>query len=503
MRSSRPRTPDPDAQTAAPDVDAPTRSDPLLRALSDRFGGPAGQRIRPSGSREPGSQDAVAHRRSAVTWVLIALTLAGVLLSLLHMGHCRAEGWGGVAVYHHGCYSDVAALYSGRELDSTPWAPFRGDMWFEYPVLTGLLASLAAVVTQAIAGLFPTGPTPEQTPLLNYWGERESLLYWDVSFVMTAAAWVVLVLAVMKAAGRRPWDAAIVAIAPPIVLTAGINWDMWPAAALALAILAHLRGRHLTAGVLIGVGTAFKIYPLFMLGAVFVLAVRTVLGRDTGRAHGPGQGHTARAEVGLPEFLRTLLGAVGAWLVVNVPAMLISFQAWGQFYEFSDERGAGNSSLWHVWSILAGDWGWAVPDAQFISTWSFLLFLFACVGVLALGLAAPRRPRMVQLLLLIVAAFILVNKVYSPQFVIWLLPLLALAAPRWRDVLIWSVVEVLHFWAIWMHLAARVGEYESQHVMGEAVFVLAVVAHMAVTLYVMAVVVRDILRPQYRESLAL
>ncbi|WP_261624919.1 glycosyltransferase family 87 protein [Nesterenkonia marinintestina] len=469
MSATPPHTPD-------GDVDAPTRSDPLLRSLSDRFGGPAGARVLPARRSRWGL--------TAVGWVLVALTLLGVLLTLLHMGHCRAEGWGGVAVHHHGCYSDVAALYAGRELDSTPWAPFRGDMWFEYPVLTGLLASVAAVVTQGVAALFPTGETPEQTALLNYWGERESLLFWDVTFVMTAAAWVVLVLAVMRAAGRRPWDAAMVAIAPPIILTAGINWDMWPAAVLALAVLAHLRGRHLTAGVLIGIGTAFKIYPLFMLGAVFVLALRSLLGRDR------------EADCGPAEFLRTLLGAVVAWSAVNVPAMLISFQAWGQFYEFSDERGAGNSSLWHVWTLLADDRGWPAPDAGFISTWSFLLFLFCCLAVLALGVTVRTRPRMVQLLFLIVAAFILVNKVYSPQFVIWLLPLLALAAPRWRDLLIWTVVEVLHFWAIWMHLAAQIGDYESQHVMGEGVFVLAVVAHMLVTVYLMGVVVRDVLRPE-------
>lgn len=474
-------------RTEEHDVDAPTRSDPLLRALSDRFGGPAGERI---------STDRTPRRGpSRITWVLVAMTLLGVLLTLVHMDHCRSLGWGGVEVYHHGCYSDVAALYSGRELDSTPFVPFRGDMWFEYPVLTGLLAFVAAVITQGIAGLLPTGATPEQTPLLNYWGERESLLFWDVTFVMTAAAWVVLVLAVRHAAGRRPWDAAMVASAPPIILTAGINWDMWPAAALASAILAHLRGRHLTAGVLIGIGTAFKIFPLFMLGAVFVLALRSLLGRNERDDVDGDEGGYVRGDVGPGEFLRTLIGAVGAWLAVNVPAMLISFQAWGQFYEFSSERGAGNSSLWHIWSIVAEDRDWMGPDAQFISTWSFLLFLGSCLAVLVFGVAVRPRPRMVQLLFLIVAAFILVNKVYSPQFVIWLLPLLALAAPRWRDLLIWSVVEVLHFWAIWMHLAAQVGEYEPQHVMGEGVFVVAVVAHMLVTVYLMAVVVRDVLHP--------
>ncbi len=78
--------------------------------------------------------------------------------------------------------------------------------------------------------------------------------------------------------------------------------------------------------------------------------------------------------------------------------------------------------------------------------------MLACVLIGVLALTAPRRPRLAQLAFLIVAAFILTNKVYSPQFVIWLIPLLALARPRWRDFLIWQTFEALHWAAVWMYL---------------------------------------------------
>ena len=53
---------------------------------------------------------------------------------------------------------------------------------------------------------------------------------------------------------------------------------------------------------------------------------------------------------------------------------------------------------------------------------------------------------------LVVAAFCLTNKVYSPQYVLWLIPLAAMARPRWRDFLIWQTGEVVYFVAIWYFL---------------------------------------------------
>ena len=53
---------------------------------------------------------------------------------------------------------------------------------------------------------------------------------------------------------------------------------------------------------------------------------------------------------------------------------------------------------------------------------------------------------------LVVAAFLMTNKVYSPQYVLWLLPLMILARPRWRDWLIFTAGELIYFVAIWWHL---------------------------------------------------
>ena len=69
-----------------------------------------------------------------------------------------------------------------------------------------------------------------------------------------------------------------------------------------------------------------------------------------------------------------------------------------------------------------------------------------------LALAAPRRPRLPQLCFLVLAAFLMTNKVWSPQYVVWLVPLAVLARPRLWPYLLWQLAEVAYFFGIWGYL---------------------------------------------------
>jgi hypothetical protein len=79
-----------------------------------------------------------------------------------------------------------------------------------------------------------------------------------------------------------------------------------------------------------------------------------------------------------------------------------------------------------------------------------LIVAFAAIALLAL--AAPRRPRLPQLCFLLLAAFLMTNKVWSPQYVIWLVPLAVLARPRLWPYLLWQLAEVGYFFGIWGYL---------------------------------------------------
>ena len=48
-----------------------------------------------------------------------------------------------------------------------------------------------------------------------------------------------------------------------------------------------------------------------------------------------------------------------------------------------------------------------------------------------------------------VAAFLLFGKVWSQQYVLWLVPLLILARPKWTMFLVWQAAEVGYFLAFY------------------------------------------------------
>jgi uncharacterized membrane protein len=426
------------------DVVAPSRDDPVVRLGSEVLGGPLGRRARTD-----------SHRWWTPLRVMLALVFVVSGLGVISKQHCRADGWTVPGQYTHACYSDIPPLYFARGLaqGDVPYIGQAPDQRVEYPVLTGLAMWATAQLV----------PSNDDAGTRARW-------YFDINALAIAVCAAVAVAATVRVAGRRPWDVALFAGAPMLALTATINWDMYAVALLALGMLFWARSRPVAAGVLIGLAVAAKFYPLFVLGALFVLCLRA------GR---------------LRDFWRTLVAAAVAWLVVNVPVMLADFDGWARFYTLSRERGVGFSSIWFVLSQQG-----YMPPRDVLNMLAGGLFLLACVVIAALVLTAERRPRLPQVAVLVVATFLLTNKVYSPQYVLWLLPLAALARPRWRDVLIWQAGELIHFIGIWL-LIAGYPPGNANRALGEDGYAVTVLAHVAGTVWLMAMVVRDIRRPEH------
>ncbi|WP_261561591.1 glycosyltransferase family 87 protein [Frankia tisae] len=118
------------------------------------------------------------------------------------------------------------------------------------------------------------------------------------------------------------------------------------------------------------------------------------------------------------------------------------------------------------------------------------------VAVIAIGLLtwfAPRRPRLPQVLFLLVVAFLLSNKVFSPQYTIWLLPLVALARPRWRLFLLWQACEAWVLFTRFMHFIYN--DTQGRRGIDRGWFVGAVALRDLVLLIMAGFVIREILHP--------
>src|SRR5689334_7073838 len=98
--------------------------------------------------------------------------------------------------------------------------------------------------------------------------ERERRLFVRFRAVGFAVLALIAVWAMSRVNPGRPWDAAAFALSPTLVLTGLINWDLIAVALVAGALWAWSRDRSVLTGALIGLGTAAKLYPLFLLGGL-------------------------------------------------------------------------------------------------------------------------------------------------------------------------------------------------------------------------------------------
>ncbi|MDJ1131666.1 glycosyltransferase family 87 protein [Streptomyces iconiensis] len=434
---------------AVPSAVHPTEHDEVAAGASEVIGGPRGR------------------RSSGGSWwsplrVIVLVALGMYALGMVQKMPCFDGSWfsGQTAQYVHACYSDIPHLYNGRGFadgflpyfDRIPDRISGGMEYLEYPVLTGAFMQLAARLTIGGENL-----------------QQEEQIYWLVNAGLLMVCAAILVVCVVRTHRNRPWDGMFVALAPALALTATINWDLLAVALTAAGMLLWSRSRPFAAGILLGLATAAKLYPALLLGPLLVLCWRAWRWRAFGYAAG---------------------GAALAWACVNVPVMLFAFDGWAKFYAFSQERPVDFGSLW---LILQQRTGHSFDDAN---TYAMILMAVGCAGIAALALCAPRRPRLAQLAFLVIALFVLTNKVYSPQYVLWLIPLAALARPRWRDFLIWQACEVLYFLGIWMYLAYTGSGDKHQGLPPEG-YQLVILAHLLGTLYLCGMIVRDALFPEH------
>ncbi|MBF6328914.1 DUF2029 domain-containing protein [Nocardia transvalensis] len=456
---ARPTSPAP----LAPDLrsadwrDKPSRTDSLTSQAATIVGGPVGDH-------------ALIGRSRFWTPLRVMLAFAVVFLALGWAGKAgciqqTTDGqgrltldWNNGRQYVAMCYSDTVPLYGAEHLDEgafpykKQWTDFGSDgrpqtRYMEYPVLSGLYQWLSMEVSNAWQALRLPGALPV-------------VVYFNVAVVGLAMAWLVTVWASARLSGRRVWDAALVALSPLVLVHVFTNFDALATAFAATGLLAWSRRRPVLAGVLLGLGGAAKLYPLLLLGPIVVLCLRAdsrqrlpaLWEHLRHRGTGPLQAVREYLDGARIRPLRAAGVAVASaaftWLLVNLPIAVPFTDGWREFFRLNTERHADPDSLYNVITSFTGWQGFDGPLASsetptVLNLVSLLLFAGACAAIGYIGLTAPRRPRLAQLAFLVVAAFLLTNKVWSPQYSLWLVPLAVLALPHRRILLAWMTIDAL------------------------------------------------------------
>jgi len=141
------------------------------------------------------------------------------------------------------------------------------------------------------------------------------------------------------------------------------------------------------------------------------------------------------------------MGLIISYAVINLPIAINNFAGWSFFFRGSFSRGVGYGSIWEVLEIF----GIKLSNINlvYIITSLLLFFLIAFVYF-----KVANRYHLYELAFLSIFAFTALNKVYSPQFILWLTPLAVLAIRNRKQVIFfcfWQLLELAYHIAIWRY----------------------------------------------------
>ncbi len=214
----------------------------------------------------------------------------------------------------------------------------------------------------------------------------------------------------------RPWGLALVAVSPLLIGTlAPERFDLWPTALTIAGVVALLRDRHRLGWAALCLAAAAKLYPLSLLPLAVVWTLRRRGPAELARSLAVGLGVIA---VTVGPFL--VLAPHGLWATISgqaTRAIQIESLVASYLMAVGDPPRGFASGLGSVAIHGYGHYAAASALAQLAAlVWVWISF--------ARGPATEER--FVRYSAASVCAFIAFGKVFSPQYLIWLVPLVAL-----------------------------------------------------------------------------
>ena len=302
-----------------------------------------------------------------------------------------------------GQFSDIRGFYGMHFYDGQHLWPFSektllGDTKVqhpvEYPALTGLIMWLISYLV-----------SPSQTAVYDYYRITAGIQI--VLFALCAYL-------IYKLVGKK--YAYYFAVAPAVLYSLNRNWDIWAIVAMLFAILLFERKKYILSALLLSVAIATKFFPIVLMLPIMIIFLRN---RQ------------------ISNFIKYGLTVLITWVLINLPFVLVDLEGWAYFYKFSAERALGSASFYELVNIF-------IPGIKFSSIHFYILNVLVFLLVTAFLMKLKTVPTLAESSFFVMFAFILFNKQYSMQYVIWLTSLavitLAYISKRNRDSLIYIFI---------------------------------------------------------------
>ena len=339
------------------------------------------------------------------TRALLALAIFAALLSFTKFSQCEGTNWATPDQYIHACYSDLPSLFGERGMDDNTW-PYASDTnAVEYPVLTGLVMYATSFVAHS------------------------PISYFNFNALLLALLFICVVFIVRKI---QPEFTYLVPVAPAMIASLYINWDLWAIATMMLAIYWFDRKAYLYSSIALAVSISTKFLPVFLL-----LPIIFILWRSNQ----------------IREMVKYAATTIGVWLAINLPFALTTPTGWWRFYKLNLSREADWGSLWLAFNQL----GLGLANLNYLAV---LLLLIGLTAFVIFLFEVKNTPTLASVAFIVLAIVMVASKVYSPQYVLWLTPLAVIALTHKKDLhafWIWQIAETMYHVAIWQHLALFTG----------------------------------------------
>jgi uncharacterized membrane protein len=374
-------------------------------------------------------------------------------LSFIKFDHCYNKSWVVPDVYTHACYSDIPALYGARDLVNHTWPYSSATNSVEYPPITGVVMWATSLITPH--------------------GSENFHMYFLINIFLLLLLFVGSALLVWH---MNPESWQLFLIAPSVVASLFINWDMWSVLTALAAIYWFDRKKYDYSALALGISIATKFFPIVLLIPVVLIFWK--------RSH-------------VKSAIRYLGISLGLCVLINLPFALSTPSGWWRFFKLNGSRGADFGSIYYSSQLL----GVSIPA---INTSSVLLFLMGSTGFVIFALQKDYVPNLAQIAFIEVAIFTLASKVYSPQYILWLTPLAVIALQK-KDrsaFWVWQGAEILYHFGVWEYLATYSGGHFGLPARGYAVISVIRIAALIFFVLKTASSTREVPAQEHRFSLS-